>query len=113
MAEISEKRKRKREPTVEARITYHTPTKIFERVFKGTRDFLRARFSLLTATRVESSLEDIKGLVRQKLGLAGSVRIDLAQVRAGSTIVLEDGAAFSPYTDCFLTYLFRRRFQGV
>jgi hypothetical protein len=35
MADESPKKKRKREETLEPRITYHTPMKTFERVFHG------------------------------------------------------------------------------
>jgi len=114
MADESPKRKRKREETIEARITYHTPTKTFERLFHGLSALSPSRPSLTDIftrkpilkpdmtrqTRVlwahsETSLEDTKRVVRRKLGLADNAKVQLAQMRGGNAIVLEDGACFS------------------
>lgn len=88
-------KKRKREPPVDSRITYHTPLKTFERVFQGWF----AAFSLRCLERslikrvaiIEHSLEDIKHVVRRKLGLADDLDVQLTQIRGNSSIVLEDG----------------------
>ena len=42
----------------------------------------------------ETSLEETKRVVRGKLGLADNAKIQLAQMRGGNAIVLEDGACF-------------------
>ncbi|KIM29783.1 hypothetical protein M408DRAFT_107455 [Serendipita vermifera MAFF 305830] len=91
MAE-SEKKKRKRDTresdattgltanVVEGpRITYHTPFKSFERVFN------------------ETSLDETKRVVRAKLGLEPAVDLQLAQLRGGHKIVLEDEDDFHAF----------------
>jgi hypothetical protein len=40
---------------------------------------------------LEHSLEDIKRVVRRKLGLADDLDVQLTQIRGNSSIVLEDG----------------------
>lgn len=40
---------------------------------------------------LETSLEETRGIVRRKLGLKDDAGIQLAQIRGGSLIVLEDG----------------------
>lgn len=75
-----------------ARITYHAPSKVFERVFKGWwlnmvfRDAWLDEFWLS-----ESSLEETKQLVRRKLALNSASHVQLAQMRDNALIVLEDG----------------------
>ncbi|KAG8760430.1 hypothetical protein FRC14_003127 [Serendipita sp. 396] len=77
--EESSKKKRKRENTVNARITYHSPLKVFERLFN------------------ESSLEDTKSMVKAKMGLPGNSNIQLEQLRGGKSIVLEDEDDFRAF----------------
>ncbi|PVG01259.1 hypothetical protein CPB86DRAFT_123856 [Serendipita vermifera] len=72
MAEAENKKKRKRNLTHEPRITYRTPLKTFERIFK------------------ESSLNETKHVVKQKLGLGEKTEIHLTQIRGTESIVLED-----------------------
>jgi hypothetical protein len=50
--------------------------------------------------RTEASLDDTKRVVRAKLGLEPSVNVELAQLRGGSRIVLEDGQFVSIHLSC-------------
>jgi hypothetical protein len=50
--------------------------------------------------RTEASLDDTKRVVRAKLGLEPSVNLELAQLRGGSRIVLEDGQFVSIHLSC-------------
>jgi hypothetical protein len=49
---------------------------------------------VIVVVRVEESLQEAKESVRRKLGLASDVVIHLEQLRAGTTIDLEDGESF-------------------
>lgn len=42
-------------------------------------------------TCLEESLEEMKNVVRKKLGLSSSLSVHLSQLREGKLIVLEDG----------------------
>ncbi|KAG8815485.1 hypothetical protein FRC17_000695 [Serendipita sp. 399] len=78
--EESSRKKRKRDHNaISARITYHTPSKVFERIFR------------------ESSLEDTKSMVRGKIGLPSTSRIQLEQLRGEKAIVLEDEDDFQAF----------------
>jgi hypothetical protein len=44
-----------------------------------------------TGFLLEHSLDDIKRVVRRKLGLTDDLDVQLAQIRGNSSIVLEDG----------------------
>jgi hypothetical protein len=80
-------KKRKRGPS-------HAPSKTFERVFQGSPPFpFHAPNSPYSNQALEHSLDDIKRVVRRKLGLAGDRHLDvqLTQIRGHSSIVLEDG----------------------
>ncbi|CCA68292.1 hypothetical protein PIIN_02156 [Serendipita indica DSM 11827] len=79
MADGAEKKKRKRDADAEARITYHTPLKSFERLFN------------------ESSLEETKHIVRTKLKLDDNADITLSQIRGNKVIVLEDEDDFKAF----------------
>jgi hypothetical protein len=55
----------------------------------------RPKQSLIRRTIIlEHSLDDIKRVVRRKLGLAGNLDVRLTQIRGNSSIVLEDGNDF-------------------
>ncbi|KAM6502547.1 hypothetical protein JOM56_002524 [Amanita muscaria] len=59
------------------RITFHAPSKTFDRLLK------------------ESSLSDLKETVRKKLGLGSVSVLQLAQLRNGQLVDLEDGECAS------------------
>ncbi|KDQ57776.1 hypothetical protein JAAARDRAFT_275314 [Jaapia argillacea MUCL 33604] len=61
------------------RITYHTPDRIFERLFK------------------ENSLDELKTTARRKLGLSADHPIQLSQLRDEKTIELEDDDDFDAF----------------
>ncbi|KAJ3748904.1 hypothetical protein DFH05DRAFT_615472 [Lentinula detonsa] len=70
--------KRKRE-TNAPRITYHTASRTFDRLFK------------------EESLDETRDVVRRKLGLPDSSNIRLAQIRGEHTVDLEDDDDFDAF----------------
>ncbi|KAF8806467.1 hypothetical protein BYT27DRAFT_7191026 [Phlegmacium glaucopus] len=74
--EISKKRKR---DVDYPRITYEATTKVFDRLFK------------------EESLEEMKNVVRKKLGLSSSLPVHLCQLRDGKAVVLEDDDDFDAF----------------
>ncbi|KLO20330.1 hypothetical protein SCHPADRAFT_923523 [Schizopora paradoxa] len=80
MEKGSKKRKREEEAeVVPPRITYVTPSKTFERLFR------------------ETSLNATKELVRKKLGLGEKDVVELSQVRDGRVIDLEDDDDFDAF----------------
>ena len=93
--------------TEHPRITYQCSKRVFDRLFKGT-ELLLARISfVLNASVEEQSLDETKNVVRKKLGLGYDTAIELAQVRDGRRIDLEDGAS-SPQFFTKISIPFRR-----
>lgn len=88
--EVSKKRKR---DVHCPRITYDTPTKVFDRLFKGDSQVIIFFFFACrrNVTCLEESLEEMKNVVRKKLSLSSSLAVHLSQLRDGKLIVLEDG----------------------
>ena len=50
--------------------------------------------------RAEDSLEETKEAIRQKLKVEDGVQVQLAQLRGGMTIDLEDGSCFGSLFEC-------------
>ncbi|KAI0093189.1 hypothetical protein BDY19DRAFT_902973 [Irpex rosettiformis] len=89
-----ESRKRKREeerdPVEDAIITFHAPNgRTFSRVFKAW-----AQVSQRSCASIDKTLATTKETVRKKLGLAPEVELELAQLRDGKKIDLEDDDDF-------------------
>ena len=75
------------------RITYQYLGRTFDRLFKGTNfTIYQTRFVLsLFVANQEQSLDETKNVVRKKLGLGHEDAVELAQLRDGKRIDLEDG----------------------
>jgi hypothetical protein len=88
-----EGKKRKREADY-PRIIYHTSNRTFDRLFKGTTLILRHSKCRLSAFVSEDSLEETREVIRRKLSLDAEADIQLAQLRQGAAVDLEDGTSF-------------------
>ena len=73
------------------RITYDTSTRLFERLFEGDEQVKFIFLADVAEPCLEESLEEMKNVVRKKLGLHSSIPVHLSQLRVGRTIDLEDG----------------------
>ena len=104
MATLGEKRQYPEFERSRAIITYHAPTKSFDRLFKGSFSiFLTATVIVDSILSAEESLLEVKEMVRQKLGLPPDATIRLEQVRGDITIDLEDRMQFQ-CRKCLPTY---------
>jgi len=90
------------------RITYQSSKRTFERLFKGTKTSWLARLGRTEyVCYEEQSLDETKNVVRKKLGLGHDAAVELAQLRDGRRIDLEDGVS-SPYFFTKPSICFRR-----
>jgi len=75
-------------------VTFNNGERTFERIFKGECS-LSSSWKFVADNCnyiIEQSLQEIKALIRAKLGLHADAALELAQVRDGRKIDLEDGA---------------------
>ncbi|KAI0256093.1 hypothetical protein BJV78DRAFT_1278655 [Lactifluus subvellereus] len=81
------------------RITYQASERAFDRLFKGTNFFGRSDLDRADSfvSDKEQSLEETKQIVRKKLGLSCDTPIQLAQLRGGKRIDLEDDDDFEAF----------------
>jgi hypothetical protein len=104
MATLGEKRPYSELDRSRAIITYHAPTKSFDRLFKGSFSiFITATVIVDSILSVEESLLEVKEVVRRKLDLPPDAIIRLEQVRGDITIALEDRMPFQ-CRKCLSTY---------
>ena len=76
------------------RITYQYSGRTFDRLFKGIITIYLTGFVLtLFVANQEQSLDETKNVVRKKLGLGHEDAVELAQLRDGKRIDLEDGGS--------------------
>jgi hypothetical protein len=78
------------------RITYQYLGRTFDRLFKGTKLHDLSKRVCTESVRCaneEQSLDETKNVVRKKLGLGHDAVVDLAQLRDGKRVDLEDGVS--------------------
>lgn len=75
------------------RIVYHAENRTFARIFNGafTSHHARERNALNPLLHVERSLEEVKDVVRRKLGLGRDTDVSLKQMAPDGLLDLEDG----------------------
>lgn len=74
------------------RIVYHTGNRTFARLFNGDITSHHGRKTRLSSLHVERSLEEVKDVVRRKLGLGRETDVSLRQMIASDALLdLEDG----------------------
>lgn len=79
-------------PKDPVRIVYHTESRTFARLFNGNITSCHARKRVLTPLlRVERSLDELKDVVRRKLGLGRETSVSLKQIGSDALLDLEDG----------------------
>lgn len=74
------------------RIVYHTGNRTFARLFNGDITSHHGHKTRLSSLHVERSLEEVKDVVRRKLGLGRETDVSLRQMIASDALLdLEDG----------------------
>ena len=87
--------------TEHPRITYQCSGRTFDRLFKGKNFTIYQTGFVLSpfVANEEQSLDETKNVVRKKLRLDHDAAIELAQLRDGKKIDLEDGMSIpQPFT---------------
>ncbi|KAF8633367.1 hypothetical protein AX17_004538 [Amanita inopinata Kibby_2008] len=79
------------------RITFHASGRTFDRLFKGIVLPFRQHAVVTSSFTIENTLNDLKQTVKRKLGLPLDSVVNLAQLREGRVIDLEDEDDFDAF----------------
>lgn len=114
--ETMESKRRKRKEDL-PRITFNTPNRVFERLFKGPCLSLGCLFDQTgtsdLSSQLENSLESLRATVNKKLGIDPGMRLEFSQIRNERSIDLEDGKYESEHTPRRLLKINRGRFRSL